>query len=331
MNKRQKLDYFDNPALSQSRLKYIGKYKKKITGKEDFALLGNGVDWLRTEKNKFWETFHITKETCPDTIKNLIDKIPVSTEPLEYHRDFIMNELKCIKYKGFGSANIDGTPKRSENSMWDKILKGQKYYDEKRLNLNKTIITEHQYEEMVHCNNVLDHEWLDFIWQQEVSYQDEIFFEYRGHKCKMKTDLIVTVKVPFLNYNIGDVLIVDIKTGSNYQPNRLHLYLRESNIMFQAAWYCLGLGIHLKRPIKDFLVIYCNPKYSYPSWYKMSKLDLQVGRLGGNWSKTQGKWVKATKFPTCVGYDPQLDLYEKHLEQGQWNIPAGLYENKGRL
>lgn len=328
MNKRQKLDYFDNPALSQSFLK-VFPYNRKIDKNSAHILLGSSSDLILTEPDNFLKQFHISKSTLKDgPVKDLFNTLDLQGS-LDSNKDYIYDYLMSIGFKGFGRLNKEGKPR---DTWWSKVKSGETYYNDSTT--GKFVLTQQDYEKTKKCVELFHHPWLKWMYRQQINYQCEIFFNFMDEKCKAKLDLdiIMNEDIPELGLFKKERVIIDLKTGSQYSPERLDLYMKDRNCYFQAAWYLLAKSKVSKVPVKKFFIVYVNPNYNFPSFHLMSKEELKVGAYGGNYHKhTRSVHTTSDLYPDLKGFIPQMNLYKEYQKLGDTFTPPRLIKSKGLI
>lgn len=212
--------YFENDAISYSLLRnlsvgpaYLKKVQEEEQDNKEHLIIGSCVDILLTEPDKFWEIFALEFQKQCEKIptgqmKEFIDK------NFEYSKTMDKMSAKKLAYEsvGFKRESFDSViTKFVDNWLeYDDWLYEKEQY--LKNNQNKQLITNSQYQTALNIVNSLKTNKFTrkYLIPEnegiEIKYQLEIYWEFKGNKCKSKLDLVL------IDHNLKEIHPLDIKT-----------------------------------------------------------------------------------------------------------------------
>lgn len=303
--------YFDNNAISQSRLKtlkngldsflkdqnkseselYYSEKSHFITGSAvDIKLSGNDDD--------FNNTYHVAQiETKPSDVEmSIIHRVVDSIFESGIEKTDIQD---LIYYAGFLTSAIQeegwykGNP--GEKRIAGLIERCTGYFDELVLSHGKQIISKSEMQLIdsvvmsFKSNSVtskyFDRETFERAEYVDIYYQLPIYFDYEGYPAKALLDILIVYKDDA--NNITSVQPVDIKTMSGntlYFPNQLKSFRYD----IQAAWYTLAISKWLEDQntieepvILNFkFIVESTTQAGTPLEFNIDDEILEIGKIG---------------------------------------------------
>lgn len=331
-------NYYKNDAISYSMLRNLSvnpAYFKKIQEEEqedkEHFTIGSGVDILLTEPDKFWEKYALEfQEVC--------EKAPTG-QMKEYCENLLDLTILETDEPQRGAYNNVGFKQTSFDKVLERFEKeGKEYYNwlvNKRLyNLsieNKQILTNSQYDlitkivESLKTNRFTRKYFENTIGTKiDKHLQLEIYWEYKGEKCKSKLDLVI------VDHENKEIHPIDIKTTGNSVFSFDSSSLKWSYFL-QASFYSSALYWLINKSndeywnklkgytIKPFKFIVESSKYpGMPLVYECSDKFLKGGMDG---FYHQNRWYK--------GFVELIDEYLWYKSNNEWTYPKSIIENNG--
>jgi hypothetical protein len=258
--------YYDNPALSQSKLKLLIKTPHLFNSVKEQDLyyeekkhfiIGSAVDVLLTQSEKvFKKQYHVSKvQNKPsDAIKsilhevfdNLIESIDINDfgpiESTEY-RTLILH--CCIK-QDYGKSYKDDT-------KISKVCEAYEYWNDLILAHGKQVLS---VEEKTLIDNIVmsirtnevTSKYFEKDKDTEIFDQYFIEFEYEDVPCKALLDRII------VNHANKTIQPIDFKTMGDYTLN-FPKTLKRNRYDIQASWYTLALQKVLQENYPGFTIL----------------------------------------------------------------------------
>lgn len=295
------MNYFENTdKISQSRLKKILIHPRMYMSKgpvieEDEKIhfvIGNAVDCLITEPDKFEEQFYVLSAKAPSgQIKQFIDAM----YELGNEND-AFSKVNSQKYK------VEWFKEKME------LADNKLYFD--ALKTGKSILDFKTYETITNITNSINSfEEYKKLLQGEIVSQLEIFWEYEGVDMKSKLDFIV------IDHDGKSIQPIDVKTlGDSTASFKYSFWKRRYD--FQAAAYQLALE-HWKKgndklqgyTILPFKFVVESSKYQgSPLVYEISPSSFDVGLNGG---EVDGRYYE--------GFKQAVERLKWHMYHEQWD------------
>jgi len=333
-------NYFDDNSISYSMLRNLSVsplYFKRIQEEEQedklHFLIGSCVDILLTEPDKFWEKYALEfQEVC--------EKVPTGQvkEYAEAIFELFPNILvgEDILQKAYDKVGIK---KQSLDNFHAKYkLEGEKYYDwlvSKRDYLttigDKQTITNSQYSlitkivESLKTNRFTRKYFEGTIGTKTDKHlQLEIYWEYKGEKCKSKLDLVI------VDHENKEIHPIDIKTTGNsvfsFDSSALKWRYDLQSSFYSSALYWLinKSNDEYWNKLKDYRIlpfkfIVESTKYpGMPLMYECSEKFLKGGIDGFDY---QGRWYK--------GFIELINDYKWYRDNNEWSYPKDIIEKEG--
>ena len=310
------MNYFDiTDRTSQSRLKKILVHPRMYMSKNPMIddddkihfTIGNGVDCLMTEPEKFNELFYILSTKAPTgQIKQFIDAYYKNEEDAD--RAFeIVNSAK-YKIEWF-KAKLE----EDDNKAYFNCLKE-----------GKTILDPPVYETITQIVKSFAEfkEYQTLVKKtadNQIVSQLEIMWSYKGLDMKSKLDFIV------IDYNAKTILPIDVKTvGDSTMSFQYSFWKRRYD--FQAASYTLALKYWIEHEenfsaLKDFTILPFHfavesSKYQgSPLIFKASPETMEIGLNGGN-----------VEHKTYEGLNQAIDRLKWHTTFDVWDYTMEQWE-----
>lgn len=352
MNADKIQEYRDNPALNQGLLKALLKgvrsYNKQMELKEEtfyeekfHLLVGQGVDTLITEgEDSFNDKYYPAMVSKPsDAIMAVIQE--TFSKTVEYYGSLrilkddapdLKDHLKriweaCETFGYYVSRRKDDWQKDTRPASI--VEAGKWYWKELLEGAGKIILTPEENEiiQSVYKSITTHHvtkEVFDCTPHQRIVFQEPIYFEYRGHQCKILPDW----------HKVDDEAMTiqpfDLKTTRN-SPQNFLFEIKQWRYDIQAAYYTLGLiskyGLlgYKILPFKFLVETTERGAQGQPCIFECTEELLKVGRHGRPKMylhfKADAVEDKPSEYSIPVvrevhGFEHALDLYEWHLDNG---------------
>lgn len=315
------MNYFEmTDKVSQSRLKKIlihpRMYMSKLPAVEEdekiHFIVGNAVDCLLTESDKFNDLYYVLTTKAPTgQVKQFIDK---------YHEyggnsDEAFSAVNSQKYK---QEWFEEKMKESDNQSYLAALQH-----------NKAILDPKTYDTILEIVGSLTSfkEYKDLITKtpsNQIISQLEIFWKHEGIDMKSKLDFVV------IDFEKKTILPIDVKTmGDSTSAFKYSFWKRRYD--FQAASYTLALE-HWQNDSKNFstlkgfkilpfkFVVESSKYQGSPLVYEVSPETMEIGLNGG---ENDGK--------TYEGLKQAIERLKWHTESNIWDYTREQWESNRTL
>ena len=326
-------NYFDDNSISYSKLRNLSvgpAYFKKIQEEEqedkEHFIIGSCVDILLTEPDKFWEKYALEfQEVC--------EKVPTG-QMKEFIDNFVTQEDYQLAYDLVGFKRKGDTldvikDKMSEfNDYYSYLLNKRRFYEEIK---DKQFISNSQYSlitkivESLKTNRFTRKYFEGTIGTKTDKHlQLEIYWEYKGEKCKSKLDLVV------VNHENREIHPIDIKTTGNsvfsFDSSALKWRYDLQSSFYSSALYWLinKSNDEYWNKLKDYRIlpfkfIVESSKYpGMPLMYECSEKFLKGGIDGFDY---QGRWYK--------GFIELINDYKWYRDNNSWDYSKDIIEKEG--
>lgn len=311
------MSYYDNDAISQSRLKLLcthpSSFKNYKSASGPSLSLGSLVDSMLLTPKETKERFYILNKeiNVSDDIKNIWNKYFEEREVLDnfdIDEDRVNTIAKDCKYR-----------LTQDKARLKYVLEGKDYFNLLIESKGKTIINKDlndRANEVVKSlkNNLFTKELFNL---KKIETQVELYFELKKFPFKLKALLDFII----IDHKKKTIRPFDLKTTSEkttYFKKSVYKYRYD----FQAAFYTVALQIiYPDYKILPFCFVVENTIYpGSPLIYECTDSTLVIGALGG---EVDGKKYKG--FIEC------LEMLTWHTETNIWNYTKEEYENNGKV
>ena len=333
-------EYYDHPALNQSKLKKLLKgvdyYNSKdeddtFKEKESF-IIGSAVDALiTTKRDDFFKLFYVSDLSSKpsDTIMEIMKELFLVYDPLRLLEDMKGDILDICNEKEYYKTWKDDT-------RVNKILDHKEYWLSLIKSQGKTVLSKEEYDlaDKIRYYLITTHKntysnFTDF--NKVVYYQFPLYFKYKGIECKALPDMVVV----YLD-EVGkpeSVEIIDLKT-TGFSTIEFPKSLRKFRYDIQAAFYIEALKSNLDKfslssdvKIKPFkFVVESTKTPGTPITYICNEDIINVGKRGKTPKIVEGVVID---YP-MKGFDNLISDYVYYQEQG-WVQDKRLDKNNGVL
>jgi hypothetical protein len=329
--------YYENPALSQSKLKLLlGNPKLFNTIQEPeiyfeekkYFTIGSAVDCLLTQsQEEFDNQYHISniQNKPSDTIKSIINQ--VFDIVIEQNYDIIESIttyadiiLKCCNEHEY-------QPKWNEQTRINKICQSWEYWEDLKQARGKKVLSQEennlisQIVMSIRTNEVTSKYFQKDILT-EIIFQMPIDFTYENISCKSLLDMVI------VNHKDRTIQPIDIKTMGDYTIN-FPKSLRQNRLDIQAAFYTEALKsmkVYETYEILPFkFIVESTIDVGNPLVFTCSQELLNIGKYGrpslhivgttdtNNYLTAQ---FIAIPFNEIKGFHQLIDDYKWYLENG---------------
>lgn len=317
-------EYREADALNYSTLAALDSNNPGVVFKEDrdreYSLAmtkGSLVDCLLFTPDEYDNQFIIKEEaTVSPAIKILIDNLlDMNLEYNDTNLLFVASENK------FGGTNW------SDETILKRIKTddSREYFEQKKLNTKKLIISQEIYDQAANVIEVLkNHEFTSYIFNSdnEVLFQvpvywDEIIINPATNKnvtvkCKALLDIVI------LDHKNKLLIPIDLKIKSDSKYAFPQSFLRFKYYL-QAAWYSRALLRTKSYKIVNFSFLVTSFDYPDPPLiYQCSNETMTIGNYGGEIGNRR-----------VQGIFKLMQDYIWYKETGNINYSRDIYENKG--
>ena len=338
------MEYREIDALNQSSLKKIlespqsylqakkAQQENRKTTEEHF-IFGSVLDIMLTgTKEEFESKYAVMDDSlkCSESVKAVIDNIIEECDSLNTDlTDVTLDSLRDLILQHCNYLALYPTWK--DDTKVNKIIElGTGYFEEVKVTIGKTIISETEYAKAVACKMALasdkyTREFVVKLHNPNRTFFDKLIIEFnwRGYNIKGELDRVI------VDHNTKTIIPIDFKTTSKniLGFNSDFWYYRYD---FQAAVYKYGLTLHdsitkyLDKgyKISDFLYIVVEKNlFHSPMIFRVNQKVIDIGFSGGTLSN--GK--------SLDGFEQAMLRYEYAMENNAWEYPMEYYDNEGVL
>lgn len=340
-------EYYDNPALSQSKLKLLLGDIRNFLEQTDEELyyrefkhfvIGSAVDCILTG-GVFEEEFYVsTLEVKPsDKIKSIvqyvfdnIDKSAIDLVDFGNYTDTILES--CNKHEYFTNLKDD--------TRISKVIKeGMEYFKELVNSNGKQILSSDEYSTIMEIvNSLRSNKYTSKYFNElllskdeEILYQTKLFFNYMSVDCKAMLDII------HINHKTKTITPIDLKTMSSstmYFDNNV----RQNRYDIQAAFYKVALieDKEFRAKYKDyvtapFMFIVESINVGNPLIYICTPSLIGMGLKGREKKKFYSENHELIVSQKQIkGIERLLKEYKYYIENG-FDTPLDVIENNGEF
>jgi len=333
MTEREKLqEYFNHPALNQSKLKALLKNGvwglKKQEENEKTSLLyyhedrsfiiGQAADTLLTRKSDFDAEYYV-----PGFKKPSAAIISIITEVYEGRKSDDLSENKSLIHHTCNrqqfSMNLAKEDLFSDTRVSSVITKGAEYWKSLFEADGKQILQESEIEAARSIADSIERHYAAYELlisenaDEEIFHQKDYYFTFPGTEipCKMLADHVK------FNHKKKTIQVTDIKTMWG-NPKYFPLQVRDYRYDIQAAFYVTGLSILFPDydilPFKFIVETTDKGMQGEPLIYICSNQLLSAGIYGTEpvYHEKSGRLLKPEQKGILAG----IDLYNWHMENG---------------
>lgn len=310
-------DYFENPALDQTKLKLLlGNDPKQFLNPPVFdsntMKRGSLVDCLLTDPSEFEVDYYVTEiETLPtDAIKNIIvEYYNVIQEFPSLENDDTL--LKVITDANYQNTYLPATKLKKVHEAGDMYLE-----DLKKCN-GRVIITKEEYETAKAMVSNMQNTFPEILMNTnpdiEVKYQVPLYGQIHKVDCKGLIDILV------INHSEKTVKIIDLKTFYGH-PLDFSTTAHSHRYDIQLAFYQYLYDHLFPSDYKsECYYLVSSPAYpEIPVLFKLSSELLKIGMVGRDAFQLQvpNKPELFIQKNEVEGFLNLLNKYKFYLEYG---------------
>lgn len=339
------MEYREINALNQSLLKKIlyspqsflqakriQEEGRKTT--EEHFIFGSIVDIMLTgTKEEFDSKYKVIKDEikCSESVKNVVDGI------IEEFNSLGITDLSGVTLDAINDKILQQCKYQNYQSNWkddtrvSKIIElGSGYFEEMKLTVGKTVVSETEYAKAVACKMALmqdkyTREYVVKNAKPNREFLDKfiIEFNWRDYDIKGELDRVI------IDHDAKRIIPIDFKTtGKSVMGFNSDFWHHRYD--FQAAVYKFGLGLndmiadYLNKDyyISEFLYIVVEKELTLsPMIFKVNQRVIDVGFSGGTLSN--GK--------SLDGFEQAMLRYEFADKNNAWEYPMEYYDNDGEM
>lgn len=337
-------EYYENPAISQSKLKLLlGNPSRFITVEEPelyfeekkHFIIGSAVDFLLTQpEEEFSDYYHVSNlENKPsDTIKSIINQVfdkvteqNAGIGPIVLYPEIV---LECCNEHGYQSRWNDETRINKVCEAWEYWVyliasRGKQVLSLEEADLIDRIVMS------IRTNEATS----KYFNKEGVKFQVALYFEYEGVDCKALLDMVI------FDEENKTIQPIDIKTMGE-GTLRFPISLRKRRYDIQGAFYTEAL----ERIFPDYVILpfifivesTTNP--GNPLIYTLDSSLLNIGKNGRSsvyLEGTMGEFLNEEKvtygrIEEIKGFHQLIELYKYYAENG-FEKDQIVRENKSEL
>lgn len=334
------VEYFENEAISQSKLKLLmGNPKAFITVEEPEAyfeekthfIIGSGVDCMLTQPlEEFQRIYHISNlENKPTaTIKSIVNEVfDVVKEQFEVSEIGAISDLYYKPIILQACINQEYQVRWLDDTRINKIIEASDYWEDLKMAYGKQVLSHEEHtliSSIVMSIKTNEATAPYFIESNDViiMYQLPIYFEFEEVSCKALLDMIR------INLSSKTIEPIDLKTLGDYTLN-FPKSMRMRRYDIQGAFYTEALK-HWKEQnpeYRDFeilpfkFIVESTIDVGTPLVYTCDPSLLDVGKNGIEILFLSGEDKDANKvyygkMREVLGFTQLIDLYKYHLQYG---------------
>lgn len=279
------MNYFENPAISQSYLKQLIEGPPFVEKETTSAmLLGTLVDMMLSRDEEL-ENYVITPETLTlpsDKELEIINRI------LDNEQSFTVNEVRAI------AERLDyGRTWKPETVFRKVVEENTDYINFYVTNKDKTVVDHQIYDKAVELSSLASrHKFSSAFFNTEYKNQVERYFTIeaneKSYNCKAKLDHVIAPKSTGFRLpngkNLKGEVIVDYKVTTLHPATAI----RKFRYDIQGAFYTESTALKETNNV-HFVLLFLNPTLEYPTWVLLDKERLDIGKYGGDYYKDE--WV----------------------------------------
>lgn len=337
-------EYYDNPALSQSKLKLLLGHPKKFleereTKEARHFIIGSAVDAILTGESdsEFDNSFYVSdlenkpSELIMGIIKYVYENTPTPKGDLNTYLEIILEACNVFSYNS----------KWKDETRINKILEHFYYWDSLVNSEGKTIISQSEYE--IICSvamSLKSNEYTAPYFRSdkniEILYQLPIYFTHQEIDCKALLDMVI------VDHKNKTIQIIDIKTMGDYTSNFKYAF-KNHRYDIQMAMYTIAIEYWRRQEkLEEYKILF--PKFlvestispGEPSVYTVDENTLLIATHGLDKFKS----MHGTTFPELdylkgknrpiIGLYDLFRLYKYYQENG-FEVSKEYREQKGNF
>lgn len=330
-------EYYNNPAVSQSQLKTLlishklfdSLEPKLFFEEKQYFIIGSAVDVLITGGNgEFDEKFYVSSlENKPsDVIKSIIQQTFHAVKSTAQRINSIQDYPEIL-LQSCNSHNYYNNWK--DETRVNKIIEYWQYWEELKNSLNKTILSQEDYELINSIvlslkENPYTRDYFQETISKDILYQVPIYFEYKDIQCKALLDMII------IDHENKTIQPIDIKTIGDYTKNFSNS-LKRNRYDIQAAWYILALEYYkIQNPqlidyeiLRFKFIVESTINVGEPCVFTISNVLENIGKYGRvkiyqrgytSLNLLESDRIFTSRSESILGYEQLIDRYKWYLE-----------------
>lgn len=341
-------------AVNYSTLKAIlSESFSQVRRESDAMNLGSLVDCMITTPEEFNEQFAVITSKPGDKPKQIVDHIFDAGQAEAgfpaLDKEYLFNLMDVFEYR---TTYKDSRDERRFEFFKNDVFN---YYTERLLNRSKTIVDESDVELADRIATSIKNGRFTAVFHNlpvgvKAYNQVIITWNYRGIACKGLIDRVLE-NTTNEDITLGEyilpaksIIIIDYKTMQG-KVSRFSKQMWKYRYDMQGGFYSYGMADWLSRKkpdvrLHDFLfIVESTTSVGTPIVYKLSDLDKEIGRWGGN--KMNDRWTPASHWfedfdslTSCynldvLGWEQALSLYKWHQENNEWEYSMNTVLSNG--
>jgi hypothetical protein len=321
------VEYYQNPALSQSKLKLLltnptlfetVREPEMFYEEKKHFVVGSAVDCLLTTPDIFDETYHISDvhSKPSDTIKSILNQVYSCVNEdeeiltIDQYHDLIIQFCDSHEYS---MAWKNAT-------RFNKVCEGYEYFEDLKSSKGKQVLSVDEKTLIDSIVMSIKSNEVTGAYLQEVKglhkhYQLPLYFEYEGEDCKALLDLVI------FDHDSKIIEPIDFKTLGDYVLN-FPKAMRQRRYDIQAAFYTEALKAkypdYTILPFKFIVESTINP--GTPLVFTCHPQLLRIGKVGRPAGYTEVKHLDGTSYSLRVqeikGFHQLIELYKYYTSNG---------------
>ena len=332
------LMYYENPAISQSKLKLLLSNPRLFNTVEEpemyfeekkHFVIGSAVDCLLTQSQEvFNSTYHISnvQNKPSDTIKSIINQVFDTVKELQETRS---NYIASIT--DYSSLILKACNSHEYQSRWNdqtrinKVCEAWEYWEDLKQAIGKQVLSQEENDLIsqivmsIRTNPATSKYFNPKSMHVEIIFQMPIEFTYEDVECKALLDMVI------IDHKNKTIQPIDIKTMGDYTIN-FPKSLRQRRYDIQAAFYTEALKskqVYETYEILPFkFIVESTIEPGTPLVFTCSDNLLQIGKYGRLPYKlcdkpyVSSEYITYMKFDEIKGFHQLIDDYKWYLENG---------------
>lgn len=319
------IDYYQYPAISQSRLKELQygpllpktpeQERREAYEEKEHFVLGSAVDCKLSQGNLAFSMQYYVSQIASkpsDAVAKIIREYYDTAKHSGSEEESNGIELEGSSYlrELMLRSNYRGEQKWGEDAKFNALIKdGKSYYQDLTASEGRQILSQEE-NDLVEAivNNLLTNPRTSHYFHVritsniEIRYQVPIYFEYRGHMCKALLDMLI------IDHDEQTFTVVDFKTMSGY-TNQFPKSLRDRRYDIQVAFYQLAVQSALfpdYAPMPPIFLVESTTAPGLPLAYECDADLIRIGRDGADAVFSSGIMIRRK----LLGYNQLIDILE---------------------